>query len=205
MINNMHETIIPFEVDGHEMPAFLCTPDNLHELAVGRLLSSGIIRSVSDVRSVTVDESGLHVRLLKEMRAPEKLEERISSCPRFGEVEVLPAAKVNEMLRALLRFTGSFGTHRVVVMSPQGTEVFEDVARHNAADKAIGHAVIRGWDLARTAILTSGRLSLEIALKCATAGIPTAATIKYASDLAEQFAKDKGMRLLPYVGKEPTP
>lgn len=202
MSRQMHETIIPFEVDGRKLPAFLCTPDNLNELAVGRLITGGAVRALSDIRSISLDESGLHVRLLQEMRAAGTLEERMAQCAPFKDAETPSPQKLQKMLDALAGFKGSFGTHRVAVMSPQGMEVFEDVARHNAADKAIGHAVLRRWDLARTAVLTSGRLSLEIALKCAAAGIPAAATIKYCSDLAERFAKDVGLHLVSGVGRE---
>ncbi len=202
MSRQMHETIIPFEVDGRRMPAFLCSPDNLNELAVGRLVTGGAVRALSDIRSISTDENGLHVRLLQEMREAGTLEERMALCAPFAGAEAPSAAKLQKMLDALRGFKGSRGTHRVAVMSPQGIEVFEDVARHNAADKAIGHAVLRRWDLRRTAMLTSGRLSLEIVLKCAVAGVPAAATIKYGSDLAERFAKDMGLHFLTGVGQE---
>ncbi len=199
-MNTMHETIIPFEVDGQACPSFLCTPDSLTELAVGRLITQGSVRQLSDIRAITRDGDGLHVRLVTAAQDPLPLQERIARATAFSDVRPFPARRVQRMLDALNTFNGAFGTHRVAILSPNGVEVFEDVARHNAADKAIGHAVLRRWDLANTAILTSGRLSLEIALKCAVAGIPRAYTIKYCSDLAEDFAKGIHMQLLSRVG-----
>lgn len=200
-MNTMHETIIPFEVDGQPCAPFLCTPDNLTELAVGRLITQGIVRELSDIRAVRRDEDGLHARLVTAAQPEMGFSQRIAHATAFSQVRPHSARQVQRMVDALTSCKGVFGTHRVVVLSPQGLEVFEDVARHNAADKAIGHAVLRRWDLQNTALLSSGRLTLEIALKCALAGIPRCYTIKYTSDLAEEFAKGIHMQLLSRVAR----
>lgn len=189
----LHETLVPFEVDGQSLPPFLCTPDSLTELAVGNLVTRGMVRVISDIRSVSRDGDGLHARLLQEGRVSLGLPERMALPVAFDGVEPPPGDRVQRMLSALSRHKGSFGTHRVAVASPQGVEVFEDVSRGNAADKAVGHAVLRRWDLKRTAVLTTGRLTLDIALKCAMAGIPAVCTIKYVSDLAQKYAE--GLRM----------
>lgn len=196
----MHEALIPFEVDGQPLSPFLCTPDSLTELAVGRMITLGIVRQLSDIRAVSRDANGLNARLVTAPLPEMGVQQRLDRATAFEDVRPFSARQIQRMLGALNAHKGAFGTHRVAVMSPQGLEVFEDVARHNAADKAIGHAVLRRWDLQNTALLTSGRLTLETALKCATAGIPRCYTIKYCSDLAEEFAQRVGMQLLPYAG-----
>ena len=48
----------------------------------------------------------------------------------------------------------------------------EDVARHNAMDKSIGYCLLNNIDLKDKIIFVSGRISCEMILKAAKAGIP---------------------------------
>ncbi len=48
----------------------------------------------------------------------------------------------------------------------------EDIGRSNSVDKVVGWGLSRGLDFGRAALLTTGRVSAEMALKCLHAGIP---------------------------------
>ena len=77
--------------------------------------------------------------------------------------------------------------------------VFEDVGRHNAFDKVIGRMLLAKLAPEEKVLLTSGRISSEMALKAAHGRIPVVTTITTATDLAVRIAEDAGLTLVARV------
>ncbi len=116
------------------------------------------------------------------------------------------AEQIHELPAALRKSQGIFdatgGIHASALFSSDGTlvDVREDVGRHNALDKLIGHCFLKNLlPLDRHLLLVSGRASFELIQKASMAGLTVFAAVGAPSSLAVDLAKEVGMTLLGFV------
>jgi FdhD protein len=98
-------------------------------------------------------------------------------------------------------FKATGGTHAVALATPDG-QVFlsaEDVGRHNAMDKVIGRAVWEKRNFADMVALLSGRISFEMALKAARAGLPILAAVSAPTTMAIELAQELNLTLVGFA------
>jgi FdhD protein len=104
--------------------------------------------------------------------------------------------------RAQSVFDATGGLHAAASFSPDGelTVLREDVGRHNAVDKVVGHAALEGrLPLADQLLLVSGRVSFEIVQKAAVAGIPILCAVSAPSSLAVEAADRLGQTVVGFL------
>jgi FdhD protein len=93
------------------------------------------------------------------------------------------------------------GTHAAALFESggQAVTVAEDIGRHNAVDKVLGHCLLRGIPLSDKILVTSGRASYEMALKAVRVGVPIVSTISAPTSLSVLLAEDRGLTLIGYL------
>jgi FdhD protein len=106
------------------------------------------------------------------------------------------------MRKTQATFDQTGGLHAAGLFTPTGElrVLREDVGRHNAVDKVIGHEVLLGrLPIDPAVLLVSGRASFEIMQKAAMAGIAFVAAVSAPSSLAADFAQRLNMTLVGFL------
>jgi len=121
------------------------------------------------------------------------------------EVEPEMLLQLPEKLRARQEtFNRTGGLHASALFSKSAELILirEDVGRHNALDKVIGHSLMNHLDLSELILLVSGRVSFELMQKALAARIPVVAGISAPSSLAVKLARESGQTLIGFLRAE---
>ena len=134
----------------------------------------------------------------------EQLELR--GCPVIPPGPEMAAEKIYVLPEKLREAQGLFeatgGLHAAALFGAEGELVAlrEDVGRHNATDKLLGWAFLKGrLPLRDHAVMVSGRSSFEILQKCLTAGVPIVCAISAPSSLAVDVARRFNITLVGFL------
>ena len=202
-----------------------CSPSNLKELAVGHLLSEGIVKSIEEIEEVVFKARDVcHVKLKPNIDLERRLKlsglfSRIilSACGSLSPYQYsgrLPKIKsnlkvksevilccVNRLNSVAETFRKTGGVHVAAIYKNDGKIVnfAEDVGRHNAVDKVIGIGALSKINFSVCFLALSGRLTRDIVLKAAKVNLPVVASLAAAIDSGIAVAKDVDLTLVGFV------
>lgn len=206
------------------------TPGNDEELAAGFLFTEGIIsgkEAIQEIRPSHADYNRVMV-VLKENVAPSLNNANrnfytTSSCGVCGKASIeaisvasaytktadtirVNAAVLNRLPEVVKKqqhvFEETGGIHASALFDRDGSfiQLREDVGRHNALDKLIGHALLNDLlPLNNSILFLSGRASFELLQKSAMAGIRFIAAVGAPSNLAVETAKENNITLVGFL------
>lgn len=201
-----------------EFVSLLCSPQNLKELTVGFLFSSGIINLFSDIKKIWINEKNLTAGV--ELKNPKKYYLKMvhtSGCgkgvvfemPSVSSVKIkngikIPAQKILLLMNELQGMSSGFkktgGVHSACFFNGKKIIIFsEDIGRHNAVDKIIGEALIKNTDMQKMILFTSGRVSSDIVQKALRAGVPVIVSRSAPTSEAVKLCKEKNITLVGFA------
>jgi FdhD protein len=221
-VSAVPEEVIRLRVNGEPVATWSASPTALEALAAGRLLAQGFVRSAADLRAVRViREDGGHTLDADvepdaaERGLADRSHQRQHGCglrflitcapdrvpPRPGLAAAPDPGVFPALFRELFDRSPSrkdTGGHHTAALSDgvRLLHVHEEVGRHNGVDKVLGAALLDGTDLASYGLLTTARISGEIAEKAARAGVAWVASRSVPTTLAVEIAAAAGLVLV---------
>jgi FdhD protein len=214
---------IPLDIFvNHEFyAALMCTPMEARELAIGFLFTDGVISSLNSIISIEEKfENRICIVLEHEITVGAKgiraitsgcgngsvhtisLEEGsikfIESNCKFATTDILKLMSEFNSKSDLFKQTG--GVHSCCLCSKGDILVFcEDIGRHNALDKVIGKALMNNMDLKNKLLMSTGRISSDIVVKVAKAGIQIIVSHSAPTSLALSIAKAANITIIGFA------
>ena len=93
------------------------------------------------------------------------------------------------------------GIHAAGIFTSHGelVTIHEDIGRHNAVDKVLGHCLMQGIPLKDKILVCTGRASYEMVTKAVRLGLPVAASISSPTSLAVELAEHLHCTLIGYL------
>jgi FdhD protein len=211
-------------LNGYEIAVFQLTKHDLEDWAYGYLFSEGFIQRSCEIESININEEmgSINVSLLNGFNEEElftKKKHYTAGCGRgvtfFSMTDVKNFQKVSSehgyKLSYLLKKRSEFaqnspfyletgGMHGACIIDEAGNiTVREDIGRHNAVDKIIGHTLRMGLQPERLVLLTTGRVSYEMLSKAAKFGFPVIGSRTAATKQAVQLAKYLNIEVIGYL------
>ena len=205
------------------------TPGRDRELALGFLYSEGLISEFSEVSEIKTSTDSIEIicrsidhEILNDYNRISTITSSCGICGKDSISNMLhthgPKLKngpqismnsietsVNDLRKRQPLFNSTGGSHASAVATKNGDIVHleEDVGRHNALDKLVGHLLSnKQLPADELMLIVSGRASFELVHKAISAGFTVLIAVGAPSSLAVEMAREHGLTLVGFAKKE---
>jgi len=209
------ETRHNLHVNGEYFTSVMLVPDKQKEFVYGFLFTSGIIESAKDVVNYRMCENFNIYIYLQDPRPIGKnsswtitsgcgggkvLDKTFENISKINGNFEIQAGKIPELYKQLELESDLHSVTRCVhksYFSGKNNYKFscDDIGRHNTIDKAIGSLILND-ESSEGVLLSTGRLTSEMILKCSRAGIPVVVSRTAPSKLGVDLAVRSDMTLI---------
>lgn len=200
----------------------MITPQNIEFMIYGFLNAEMLISKISDVIELSIDLKNhkAYVRLKNTKLELTQYKAKIlsSACGASPQIkEKLDEAVINTLTNSFvistkdifeniqnfnhesILFKETGGVHSVSIIYNSKSKLFEDIGRHNAVDKAVGYIMKNNINPDQVYLLTSGRISSDILLKCALAKISIIISRSAPTSLSFNLGNQLGITIVGFT------
>ncbi|TXT57694.1 MAG: hypothetical protein BAJATHORv1_10397 [Candidatus Thorarchaeota archaeon] len=186
---------------------FSCSPGLQEQLAIGYLITSGLITRIEDVELLSIESGSIIVSSQNKTELIRKfLHLQTQNTPLLYPIadskinvhlsDITESLAQLQKQQSLHKRTG--GAHGALLFSPESGEnlIVEDIGRLNSMDKIIGLALGKEWSLTHSVIIVTGRLTSEMVIKAVNARIPMLCSLAIATDKGIAIAEENNLTLV---------
>lgn len=195
----------------------VCTPADLVELVMGRMVSEGYIDNADDVESIYICNYGSKARvfLKQEVDFLQTVENEPTCCTGNQVLLTTNAGRELQKLKKaewksewIFGLAGEFASGSRIHRATQGTHscylsvngqvVFasEDIGRHNAMDKVIGYVAMHDIKREQCILYTTGRVPTDMVKKVIASQIPVLVSKSVPTDAAIEMSRHYNLTLI---------
>lgn len=211
----VEESPLSIFINGRHFVTAMTSPHMVKEFILGYLFSERIINGLSDVESLETEGRVVRLIISNPIKAIVPRKPIVSGCggianfleesrlPKINSSLLVDKNAIYEAMKTIFEselHATTGGVHSVGLFDGnRAVCICEDIGRHNALDKAIGFGLVRGLDFGKTFVVSTGRISSEMALKCSVASIPLIASRGATTSLALEIAERTGLTVIGFV------
>jgi FdhD protein len=223
-VASKHEVVkeepLAISIHGRHFVTAMISPQMKKEFVIGHLFSEGVIKSSNEIESMQLGDDTANVIIAHPLTAVAARKIIVTGCgtgssfldeSKLPTIQATMTVAVEDILSGVKSLVDHSELHRITggvhlvglferyVHGFVAALIVEDVGRHNALDKVIGYGLTRGIEFEKTFVASTGRISSEMALKCAVANIPIIASRGATTSLAIEVAEKTGLCIIGFV------
>jgi len=221
------EAPVTIILNEQEIGTLICSPYAQEELVVGFLVSEGLLTNPQEIKEIFCrqEQGVVWVETTQDTPAVDTLLRRnfasccgrgrpslyfindyrqikpIESNARFTAPQLLNLMNLIDAESETFRRTGAI--HGAGLATGAGMVVYyEDIGRHNALDRILGHTFLQGLDTSDMVVALTGRIASEMLTKSARIGVPLVISRGAPTGLAIDLAEQLGLTVVGFARGE---